>query len=135
MEFFIRKNSLEPILKMELVRDGRNDFSDFHDKLSNSSIKFSMRNVEDGTYKVLNQSAGIIQKVILSENAPVEYYIYYRWRKKDVKKVGRYQAMFSIYLHDECTELKVPIRVDNHEANNTNDNDRKFKKRNNRRNP
>jgi len=112
MEFFIRKNSLEPILKMELVRDGRNDFSDFHDKLSNSSIKFSMRNVEDGTYKVLNQSAGIIQKVLLSENAPVEYYIYYRWRKKDVKKVGRYQAMFSIYLHDECSELKVPIRED-----------------------
>jgi len=112
MEFFIRKNSLEPILKMELVRDGRNDFSDFHDKLSNSTIKFSMRNVVDGTYKVLNQSAGIVQKMLLSPNAPAEFYIYYRWRKKDVKKVGRYQAMFSIYLHDECSELKVPIRED-----------------------
>jgi hypothetical protein len=112
MEFFIRKNSLEPILKMELVRDGRNDFSDFHDKLSNSTIKFSMRNLADGTYKILNQPAGIVQKVLLSENAPIEYYIYYRWRRKDTKKVGRYQAMFSIYLHDECSELKVPIRED-----------------------
>ena len=28
------------------------------------------------------------------------------------KKVGRYQAMFSIFLHDECSEIKVPIRED-----------------------
>ena len=27
----------------------------------------------------------------------------------DVKKVGRYQAMFSVFLHDECSEIKVPI--------------------------
>ena len=26
MEFFIRKNSTDPILKMQLVQDGRNDF-------------------------------------------------------------------------------------------------------------
>tara|TARA_R110000824_G_scaffold48011_4_gene135879 strand:- start:417 stop:803 length:387 start_codon:yes stop_codon:yes gene_type:complete len=110
MEFFIRKNSLEPILKMQLVRDGRNEFDTFHDKLGNSSIKFSMKNLDTGTYKILNQPGGIVQKTRVSENAPLEYYIYYRWKKKDVKKVGRYQAMFSIYLHDDCTELKVPIR-------------------------
>jgi len=110
MEFFIRKNSLEPILKMQLVRDGRNEFDSFHDKLSNSSIRFSMKNLDTGTYKILNQPGGIVQKTQVSENAPIEYYIYYRWKRKDVKKVGRYQAMFSIYLHDDCTELKVPIR-------------------------
>ena len=112
MEFFIRKDSLEPILKMELVRDGRNEFDTLHDKLENSTIRFSMKSIDDGTYRVLNQPAGLVQKILLSPNAPVEYYIYYRWRKKDVKKVGRYQAMFSVFLHDECTELKVPIRED-----------------------
>ena len=112
MEFFIRENSLEPILKMQLVQDGRNDFNSFHDKLSNSSIRFSMRDVDSGVYKILNQPGGIVQKTKLSENAETEYYIYYRWKKKDVKKVGRFEGMFSIYLHDECTELKVPIRED-----------------------
>mgnify|MGYP003671627795 FL=1 len=112
MEFFIRKSSLEPILKMQLVQDGRNDFNSFHDKLSNSSIRFSMRDVDSGVYKILNQPGGIVQKTKLSENAETEYYIYYRWKKKDVKKVGRFEGMFSIYLHDECTELKVPIRED-----------------------
>ena len=112
MEFFIRKSSLEPILKMQLVQDGRNNFNSFHDKLSNSSIRFSMRDVDTGIYKILNQAGGIVQKTKLSENSETEYYIYYRWLKKDVKKVGRFEGMFSIYLHDECTELKVPIRED-----------------------
>jgi len=112
MEFFIRKDSLEPILKMELVRDGRTEFDTFHDKIENSTIRFSMKSVDDGTYRILNQPAGIVQKIVISPNAPTEYYIYYRWRKKDVKKVGRYQAMFSIFLHDECSEIKVPIRED-----------------------
>ena len=112
MEFFIRKDSLEPILKMELVRDGRNEFDTLHDKLENATIRFSMKSIDDGTYRVLNQPAGLVQKILLSPNAPTEYYIYYRWRKKDVKKVGRYQAMFSVFLHDECSELKVPIRED-----------------------
>ena len=97
---------------MQLVKDGRNDFESFHDKLSNSSIKFSMRNLNDGTYKILNQPGGIVEKVKISENAPTEYYICYRWSKKDVNKVGRYQAMFTIFLHDDCTELIVPIRED-----------------------
>ena len=112
MEFFIRENSLEPILKMQLVQDGRNDFDAFYNQLSNSSIKFSMRDEATGIYKILNQPGGIVQKTRLSENAPTEYYIYYRWLKKNVNKRGRYQGMFSIYLHDECTELKVPIRED-----------------------
>jgi hypothetical protein len=112
MEFFIRKGSLEPILKMQLVQDGRNDFSSFYDKLSNSSIKFSMRNEDTGVFKILNQPSGIVQKTKTSDNSPTEYYIYYRWRKKDVNTVGRYQGMFSIYFFDDCTELKVPIRED-----------------------
>jgi hypothetical protein len=52
MEFFIRKDSLEPILKMELVRDGRTEFDTFHDKLENSTIRFSMKSVDDGTYRI-----------------------------------------------------------------------------------
>tara|TARA_R100001079_G_C4404268_1_gene132742 strand:- start:398 stop:784 length:387 start_codon:yes stop_codon:yes gene_type:complete len=112
MEFFIRENSLEPILKMQLVQDGRNDFDTFYEKLSNSSIKFSMRDENTGVYKILNQPGGIVQKVKTSENSPTEYYIFYRWQKKNVNKIGRYRGMFSIFLHDDCTELKVPIRED-----------------------
>ena len=77
MEFFIRKNSLEPILKMQVVQDGRNDFNSFHDKLANSSIYFSMKDVKTGIPKILNAAANIVAKTPTSVNAPTEYYIYY----------------------------------------------------------
>ena len=112
MEFFIRKDSLDPILKMQLVLDGRNDFQSFHDKLSNSTIYFSMKSTDTGILKVANKKAYIVSKVPTTPNAPTEYYIYYKWTKNDVKKVGRYQGQFIIYFHTDNTELIVPIRED-----------------------
>ena len=54
MDFYIRKNSTEPIVKMKVIQDGRNDFQNLHDQLANSSIKFSMRDVSTGIYKILH---------------------------------------------------------------------------------
>ena len=42
MEFFIRKGSTDPILKMRLIDDGINDKSSFNDLLENSDITFEM---------------------------------------------------------------------------------------------
>ena len=110
MEFFIRKNSLEPILKMQVVQDGRNDFNSFHDKLANSSIYFSMKDVKTGIPKILNAAANIVAKTPTSVNAPTEYYIYYKWKSRDVNKVGRFEGQFIIYFHDDGSELIAPIR-------------------------
>jgi len=96
MDFYIRKNATEPILKMKVIQDGRNDFQNFHDQLANSSIKFSMRDVTTGIYKILNRSGSIVSVDNLDLN--------------DTNKVGRYQGEFSIYLNDDCAELIVPIR-------------------------
>ena len=112
MEFFIRKDSIEPILKMQLIQDGRNDYMHFHDKLANSSIGFSMRRVDNGEFVILNKSAGIVSKTTIEPNAPDEYYIYYRWQSSDTSEVGRYQAQFDITFIDDGSELIVPIRDD-----------------------
>jgi len=110
MEFFIRKDSIEPILKMQLVQDGRNDFRNFHEKLANSSIYFSMKDTTTGIPKVVNQTAGIVSKTPTSPNSDIEYYIYYPWQRRDVRKSGRFEGQFIIYFHDDNTELIVPIR-------------------------
>ena len=110
MEFFIRKNSLEPILKMQVVQDGRNDFNSFHDKLANSSIYFSMKDVKTGIPKILNANANIVAKTPTSVNAPTEYYIYYKWKSRDVNKVGRFEYDMillengEIYLYNITTD-------------------------------
>tara|TARA_R110000824_G_C14855934_1_gene640615 strand:+ start:64 stop:444 length:381 start_codon:yes stop_codon:yes gene_type:complete len=110
MEFFIRKNSLTPVLKMQLVQDGRNDFLDFHEKLANSSIYFSMKDTKNGVPKLINKAAFIVAKETISPNAPTEYYIYYKWSQKDVNKEGRFEGQFIIYFHSDNSELIVPIR-------------------------
>jgi len=112
MEFFIRKNSLEPILKMQLIQDGRNDYMDFYDKLGNSSISFSMKKVGTGEFVILNNAGGIVQKTDLDVTDTPEYYIYYRWQTSDVIETGRYQGQFTIELLDQFTDLVVPIRED-----------------------
>ena len=112
MEFFIRKDSTDPILKMQLVLDGRNDFNNFHNKLENSTIYFSMKSVDTGILKVVNKKAHIVAKISTTPNAPTEYYIYYKWTKNNVNKVGRYEGQFIIYFHSDNTELIVPIRED-----------------------
>ena len=110
MEFFIRKDSLTPVLKMQLVQDGRNDFMDFHEKLANSSIYFSMKDIKTGIPKLINKPASIVAKQTISPNAPTEYYIFYKWTKKDVNKEGRFEGQFIIYFHDDGSELIAPIR-------------------------
>ena len=110
MEFFIRQHSVEPILKMQLVQDGRNDFRNFHEKLANSSIYFSMKDTTTGTPKVINRPAGIVAKTPTSVNSPIEYYVYYKWKKKDVRNTGRFEGQFVVYFHQSTKELIVPIR-------------------------
>ena len=112
MEFFIRKESTDPILKMQLVLDGRNDFQDFHTKLANSTIYFSMRDVATGVLRVVNRRGGIVAKTSTSINAPTEYYVYYKWVASDVREEGRFEGQFAIYFHDDNTKLIAPIRED-----------------------
>jgi|TARA_R110000796_G_scaffold74_13_gene316 hypothetical protein len=112
MEFFIRKNSTEPILKMQLVQDGRSDFDSFYQKLVNSAISFSMKDTKNGAFVILNKAAGIVSKTNVDILSPIEYYIYYRWQPSDVSEVGRYQGQFNISLIDDCSDLIVPVRED-----------------------
>ena len=49
-EFYIKKGSINPVIEMELINDGRYDFqkSLINDALQDSFVKFSMKNEETG---------------------------------------------------------------------------------------
>ena len=79
-------------------------------KLANSSIYFSMKDIKTGIPKLINKPASIVAKQTISPNAPTEYYIFYKWTKKDVSKEGRFEGQFIIYFHDDGSELIAPIR-------------------------
>ena len=51
MNFHINKKSTLPMLILELIQDGRNDYNDFHEKIQNADITFTMTNMENGVKK------------------------------------------------------------------------------------
>jgi hypothetical protein len=109
MEFNIKKNGTLPLLKMQVVDDGRVDeFDSFMSFIETSSLYFSMMDVETGSYKIHLEPAGFVEKTQIDPNAKVEYYIYYKFPKKYTNKVGRYEGEFVLKNSDGT--LILPIR-------------------------
>ena len=108
MEFFIKKNATLPLLKLQVVKDGRSDYHNFMDLIESSSIIFSMVDVETGIPKITSKPARFVSKTFIDPNTPTEYYIYYPFTKRDTNKVGRYEGQFM--LKNEQGDLIVPIR-------------------------
>ena len=74
MEFFIRKNSTLPILEVDLVKDGGLDFNYKKSNLTDSTIYFSMKDIDTQVYKVLNGVCVVNQET----NS-----VYYQFTKKN----------------------------------------------------
>jgi hypothetical protein len=107
MEFFIKQNATLPVLKMQVVRDGRSGYQQLMQDLEVSTIFFTMIDVETGIPKIVSAPAQIVN-LILPEGSPPEYYIYYKFTSRDTKTPGRYEGQFLI-KNDEGN-LILPIR-------------------------
>jgi hypothetical protein len=108
MEFFIKKNATLPLLKMQVVKDGRSDYNNMMDFIEESAVFFSMVNVDNGIPKITTRPAGFVEKIQLDPNSSPEYYVYYQFTPKDTNKVGRYEGQF-LFRNDQGT-LILPIR-------------------------
>ena len=108
MEFVIRKNATLPLLKMQVVKDGRGTYEEFMSFIETSTIYFSMQNIDNGTVKINTSFAGFVEKTFVEPNATPEYYLYYRFSKRDTNKVGRFEGQF--LLRNESGTLVLPIR-------------------------
>lgn len=96
MEFYIRQHSVNPVLEMELINDGRYDFqkSLINDALQNSDVTFSMIDEETGLLKVAKAKVNIL---LANEGGCEEKYILqYKWEKRDVAKKGVFNGWFEI---------------------------------------
>lgn len=120
-EFFILKGSLNPVLEMELINDGRYDFqkSLLNDALQDSVVTFNMKDEETGILKVAKAKANI---VLAEDDSCQEHYVLqYKWNKRDVSKEGVYKGWFEITFNGNITSegieyptgnLIVPIEED-----------------------
>jgi len=108
MEFFIKKNATLPLLKLQVVKDGRSDYDNFMKTIELSALFFSMVDVESGIPKISSRPAGFVEKEFIEPNAEPEYYIYYQFQNRDTNKVGRYEGQFMLRSDDGV--LILPIR-------------------------
>lgn len=109
MDFFINKNATLPLLVMELIHDGRNDYKAFHELIQNANITFSMTDVETGIRKISKVDASCLLKECV-DDCPEEYYVIYEWRAKDTNKVGTYKGEFTFEFLDGSGTLIAPVR-------------------------
>jgi hypothetical protein len=108
MDFIIRKNATLPLLKMQVVKDGRGTYEDFMSFIETSTIYFSMQNTENGGLKINTSFAGFVEKIFDDPNAVPEYYLYYRFTKQNTSRPGRYEGQFVI--KNDAGTLVLPIR-------------------------
>lgn len=108
MEFFINKNSTLPLLVMELINDGRNDYKAFNELIQNANITFSMSDVDTGIRKISKRPASCELKPTGSPDE--EYYVIYKWLAKDTVKPGVYKGEFIFEFLDGSGTLIAPIR-------------------------
>lgn len=114
MEFFIRKEATDPILKLRLVDDGKNDKSSINDLLENSEITFDMYDIKDDTPIILNSTCHITTRNKKFQNSTDEYYITHRFTESQTSITGRYEGIITIQFLDEnqlpTNKLILPIR-------------------------
>ena len=114
MDFFIRQGATDPILKIRLIDDGKNDKSSFNELLENSEITFEMSNIKTGEPTLLNEPCQLSLRSKKYNQTTDEYYITYRFTELQTSEVGKFEGKFTIQFSDgvgnNTTKLIVPIR-------------------------
>lgn len=114
MEFFIRQGATDPILKLRLIDDGKNDKSSFNELLLNSTITFEMFDVKTEEYHILNAECSLTNRIKKYSQTTDEYYIVYRFTEEQTSEKGRYEGIITIQFLDTdlnpTNKLILPIQ-------------------------
>lgn len=104
-EFFINKDSLNPVLRMELISDGKYDYKKsliYNNAIQNASVTFSMKNIDNGILKVSKAKAEVV--TVTDSGCESKNIIQYTWKKRDVNETGTYKGWFEIKFNGDIYE-------------------------------
>lgn len=114
MEFFIRQGASEPILKLRLIDDGKNDKLYLNDLIENSDITLEMTDVKTGSPVILNSECLLTTRTKKYNQTTDEYYITHRFTEAQTSEIGKYEAKITVQFLDTnsnpTTKLVLPIR-------------------------
>lgn len=117
-QFVINQHSVLPILRLELINDGRNDYKKFYEAIQNCSITFTMTNIDTKVIKIANADAYLAKRE--GGGCEEQYLICYQWNPRDTKEKGTYEGVFTLHFNGTLSnengnsypkgDLIVPIR-------------------------
>lgn len=113
-EFFINQNSLNPVLRMELVCDGKYDYKKsyiFNNAIQNADVTFSMENTINGVLKISKAKAEIVTAT--NTGCETKQILQYKWKQRDVNEKGKYKGWFEIKFNDDIFEEGVEYPTGN----------------------
>ena len=118
-QFNINKDATLPYLEIEPIVDGKHSFMKLYEAIQSADVKFSMKNIDTGVWKIANAQAYVVE--CTEQGCEERFKIQYRWKSRDTKEPGRYLAQFKITFSDDIVsggtifpsgELIVPIAED-----------------------
>ena len=109
MEFHIRQGATDPILKMRMIDDGKNDKSSFNDMLETALITFEMFDVNTGEPVLLNETCNITTRTKLYNQTTDEYYIVFRFTEEQTSEVGKFEGKVNVSF-DNGNKLILPVK-------------------------
>lgn len=109
---FLKLNSTLPEVKFPITQRIQEKY-DITDKMMESvAVTFSMRNADDGIYKIANAPA----KLVVVENQyekldETTYTLAYRFKSNQTAKAGRFEGEFVVDFigNDYCGKIKFPL--------------------------
>lgn len=114
MEFFIRQGASDPILKMRLIDDGKNDKSSFNDMLENSNITFEMYDINSGEAVILNAQGSVTTRTKHYNQTTDEFYIVFRFTEQQTSEIGKFEGKINVQFLDTdlnpTTKLILPVK-------------------------
>jgi len=114
MEFQIRQGASDPILKLRMIQDGKNDKSSFNDMLETALITFEMVDSVTGEYEVLGQPCDLVLRTKLFNQKTDEYYITYRFTEQQTSKIGKFEGKVIVQFRDTdlnpTSKLILPVK-------------------------
>ena len=102
MEFNIKKKSTLPYIEVDVIKSGRSDFRYNGTDLTDATIYFYMKDVENGVYKIARANATFS----IESNTVV-----YQFSKKNTSSIGRYEGEFKIETSQGIVDLPLKEKL------------------------
>ena len=110
MDFFIKKGATLPLLQLELIPDSKHGYNEFYDMVQNSTITFSMINIDSGVKKIFCKEALCINRLDSTSDVYDKFILSYKFSERDTNLVGSYYGEFTINFNDDIGKLIAPIK-------------------------